>query len=284
MKYSMNYEEQDLLPIVARLAERYTHKDSSSVTYEAAAHLMDAVRYCIDELDEESSSVNAANDEISAAAAYEAGKQIVLQKADNVRKIMNRLSTRFCSYGNRNYQDTVQKGITAFLTHYDTEFSPQDAIITMDYPILNPHSELQGVDAVLHYIKAVDTEQRFLGELSDDYVVTILSADNPDYADGFHNISAVVFRSLLTAMLLRIAPDSCGVQDKGNYLQLSEWIAKTNKEQRTEQLDQTLRVLVLKQYKGNAAVYRYFANEIATYVTELENAYHYGTQEHVVVL
>ena len=45
----MEYEMNELLPIVAKLAEKYTSKESSSITYERAEYLMEAVIYCINE-------------------------------------------------------------------------------------------------------------------------------------------------------------------------------------------------------------------------------------------
>ncbi len=41
------YDMNDLVPIVAMLTEKYTGNDSSSVTYEKANQLMEAVVYCI---------------------------------------------------------------------------------------------------------------------------------------------------------------------------------------------------------------------------------------------
>ena len=43
----MEYEIEELVPIVATLAEKYTSKESSSITYEKAQQLMEAVLYCI---------------------------------------------------------------------------------------------------------------------------------------------------------------------------------------------------------------------------------------------
>lgn len=45
----MEYEIEELVPIVATLAEKYTSKESSSITYEKAQQLMEAVLYCIRE-------------------------------------------------------------------------------------------------------------------------------------------------------------------------------------------------------------------------------------------
>ena len=46
----MDYEMEELVPIVADLAERYNGNESSSITYEKAEQLMGAVMYCINEV------------------------------------------------------------------------------------------------------------------------------------------------------------------------------------------------------------------------------------------
>ena len=45
----MHYEMEELVPIVGRLAQKYTANESTSVTYEKAEQLMEAVLYCIHE-------------------------------------------------------------------------------------------------------------------------------------------------------------------------------------------------------------------------------------------
>ena len=43
----MQYKTEEIIPIVAKLAEKYTAKESTSITYEKARQLMGAVIYCI---------------------------------------------------------------------------------------------------------------------------------------------------------------------------------------------------------------------------------------------
>lgn len=52
MKY-VDYKTEELLPLVAKLAFKYTSGESSSVTYETANMLMEAVCYCIRENERE---------------------------------------------------------------------------------------------------------------------------------------------------------------------------------------------------------------------------------------
>ena len=42
----MDYEMEELVPIVGKLAEKYTANESTSITYEKAEQLMGAVLYC----------------------------------------------------------------------------------------------------------------------------------------------------------------------------------------------------------------------------------------------
>ena len=47
----MKFEMEELVPLVAELAESYTSFDSTSITWEKAEQLMEAVLYCIHELE-----------------------------------------------------------------------------------------------------------------------------------------------------------------------------------------------------------------------------------------
>ena len=43
----LEYEMEELVPIVAKLTEQYTSKESSSIRFETARQLMEAAIYCI---------------------------------------------------------------------------------------------------------------------------------------------------------------------------------------------------------------------------------------------
>ncbi len=44
----MDYEMDELFPIISRLSKKYTHNESTSVTYERAQELLAAVLYCLE--------------------------------------------------------------------------------------------------------------------------------------------------------------------------------------------------------------------------------------------
>lgn len=48
----MDYDMEELVPVVGKLAETYMAHESTSITYEKAEQLMGTVSYCIHELQE----------------------------------------------------------------------------------------------------------------------------------------------------------------------------------------------------------------------------------------
>ena len=77
---NQDYEMQELVPIVAKLAEQYTGFESTSITYEKAEQLMEAVLYCIHEMETAGKNTLSAGEKIPAQQAYELGRKLVEQK------------------------------------------------------------------------------------------------------------------------------------------------------------------------------------------------------------
>ena len=80
----MKYEMEELVPIVAGLADQYTSKESTSISYERANHLMEAVLYCIDQGSELTGGRG-----LTAKMAYEYGYELVIQKVKRTQEIYN---------------------------------------------------------------------------------------------------------------------------------------------------------------------------------------------------
>ena len=70
----MKYDMEELLPITAWLAEKYTGNDSTSITYEKAEQFMEAAIYCIQEYEMAAGQYELTGKRISAKEAYERGK------------------------------------------------------------------------------------------------------------------------------------------------------------------------------------------------------------------
>lgn len=82
----MNYKMEELAQIVAGLAEKYTAKESTSITYERAEQFMGAVLYCIREVWQQKENSIISREGMSALQAYETGFMLVEQKVKAAKK------------------------------------------------------------------------------------------------------------------------------------------------------------------------------------------------------
>lgn len=216
----LNYAPEELIPIVAELASKYTGFEHSSLSYEKAQALMEAVLYFIHEweaagsvapLSENSAyplRTSAAMDNLPAREAYLCGRQIVLEKVKRLQALYNELIPDFQDYGSEFLRDTIVKGIPAFLSRYDAVFAPQETLLTLDYPILKNLDGRTGVDAVLDYVSCIFLEQRFLRRFGLSYVKETLRAYHEDTYMLTENICGVVLRNMIGHILLNKPLDS----------------------------------------------------------------------------
>ena len=107
----MKYKMEELLPIVVGLAESYTAKEGSSITYEKAQQLMEAVIYCIHECELTEPFSLASEDDLSAQKMYALGVIRVEEKVKETLKRYNEIMTDFSSYENACLYDTIAKGL-----------------------------------------------------------------------------------------------------------------------------------------------------------------------------
>lgn len=191
---------EELLPLVGELAEKYTGKESTSITYEKARQLMGAVLYCLREYEaglEQKEGLVSPADRVEVKTAYQLGYEKVLEKVKETQALYNRIIGDFNPYGNRCCNDTVAKGLPSFFLYYDPRFAPQDHLLTLDYPVLCPIESLQGIDAIYVYVKSIGQEQIFLGKFPEKYIFHVLKAYSADYKSLFINIASIVLRNVL---------------------------------------------------------------------------------------
>ena len=184
----MNYEIEELVPLVGKLTAAYTSFESSSISYEKAEQLMEAVLYCIHEAEYMNQDSTALAGQISARQAYEAGFQCVEQKTKEALKVYHRILPGFCYYENRCLYDTFVKGIPEFFKWYDTRYEPQNTILTLDYPVLKDLSALTGIDRIYEYIICIGLEQCFLGGVPENWVMSVLMQYSPSYRELPENL------------------------------------------------------------------------------------------------
>ena len=219
----MDYQMEELLPIVSELAQKYAGYESTSITYEKAQLLMEAVLFCLNEYNS-SATDSLVQRDISVKEQYNIGAKLLSEKVENIRKIFNEISFQFEDFGVKCLYDTVQKGIPQFLKWYDIKFCPQNTILTLDYPLLIDCSSLTGADAVYKYIWAIQTEQIFLGKFDRNYVMLVLEKYNSEYRDMIENICSIVLTNIIGHIAIKKPFNDIDFL-YGEYLQLSKIFA-----------------------------------------------------------
>lgn len=196
----MNYKMEELIPIVGKLAGRYTSFESTSVTYEKAEQFMKAVLYCIHETETYGHGGIVAAEGLSAEQAYETGLALVEEKVKLALKLYNELMQGFADYDNLCLRDTVVNGLPEFFKWYDTKYEPQNTILTLDYPVLKDLSGYSGADKIYEFICCVRLEQAFLHMFPEAWVTEILIKKDPEYEEMIENVCEVVLISVVCHM------------------------------------------------------------------------------------
>ncbi len=270
------YPIEELIPIVEVLADKYTSKESSSVSYDTAEMLMEAVVYCLDEYKQEKESSDKVDEdvmttmvpflvsEVSSKEAYECGYQLVLDKVYEAKELYHTILKRFEGYGCKNYIDTVQKGMPAFFQRYDPKFRPQDHILTLDYPTLNPLKHSCGVDAIYEYLQYIQMENEFLNVFPYYAVERLLHSIDSRYEKRFmDNICYVVLERAVWCMLTENPVTELSIQESD--METIKFILMQETERKEELIDlietkivKCIHILLEQGFKGNTNLKKYF--------------------------
>lgn len=249
------WEMEDLIPLVAKLADQYTSKDSSSVSYETARMLMEAVIYCIREWEDENEGQSLPAGANAGAAvdwepAYRHGYEKVLEKVRRAKGIYEELIAEFEDYECRNYRDTIVKGIPAFFVKYDPKFCPQDHILTLDYPAMSVSEALCGADRILEYLRGIQIEAGFLRQFPRERVIHVLREILPEYRSLYlDNICAPVLMRAVECMIAGTSVLALELDDEDDRL-IEEQFRGDDKAAMAEKIRRVIGVLADALPKG----------------------------------
>lgn len=255
----MDYQMEELLPIVSELAQKYAGYESTSITYEKAQSLMEAVLFCLSEYNS-SAKDSLVQKDISVKEQYNIGAKLLSEKVQNIRKIFNEISFQFEDFGVKCLYDTVQKGIPQFLKWYDIKFCPQNTILTLDYPLLIDCSSLTGADAVYKYIRAIQTEQMFLGKFDRNYVMLVLEKYNFEYRDMIENICSIVLTNIIGHIAIKKPFNDIDFL-YGEYLQLSKMFAGKSTPDIENVVKDLIKKIVSQFYENDMDMLEYLCYE-----------------------
>lgn len=297
----MEYTMMELLPVVKYLSDRYTSKESGSVTYEMANQLMGAVIYCIHEYehagtfqpecfgagdmglaDYETTDLYDAGSRPEARQAYDAGYALVMERAVQAKTLYDRITKSFCAYGCKACFDTVMKGMPSFFLYYDARFNPQDHILTLDYPVLVSMEDRCGVDRILAYLNCIRMEQKFLGKFPEPLVRQALAAHLPDYGELFENLAGMMLGYCLGCMTAG-KPLTTGRFETADY-EAMKHMARTSGSRHVLEgkLTTYLEMLVKQGYGGDRQLYEYLSACIPEFAARFLHGAEHDCMETVV--
>lgn len=271
----MKYEIEELVPIVARLAESDTSKESTSITYDKAQQLMESVMYCIQECELMEPLSLVSSDEMSAQKMYETGLRYVEEKVKKTLKIYNEMMTDFSSYGNVCLYDTVAKGLPEFFKWYDCKLEPQNTILTLDYPILFDISQYTGIDRIYNFVLCVQLEQKFLHQFSSEYVISILAKYNKCYKQMIDNLCEIVLMNMIAHTLLGKTLSDLSFEPE-EYQQLQALLQKENLPRLRGILKNAVEVLVRDYYENDEHLKEYLCRAVDNISVRIKSAADHG--------
>lgn len=245
----MDYTMEELIPVVSKLAERYTSYESTSIPYEKAEQLMGAVIYCIREAPPQKKHSIISSETTGAQQAYENGVFYVEEKIKKALSLYNKTVSKFSDFENKCLHDTVIKGLPEFFKWYDITFNPQDTILTLDYPVLEDLSGCTGIDKIYSYIRCIYLEQRFLKRFPKKYVMTLLDQHHILHRDMIFNLCEIVFTAV-TGHLLAQKPMSEPKLEDSDYQKIQDMCMQMPFDEMKLLLEESIRIFV-KQYCRN---------------------------------
>lgn len=276
---------EELLPLAAWLTRKYTSGESTSVSYETAQMLMEAVLYCITEYMDGNNSIKIngeSNTENTAALqeAYRRGYETVLFKVQKAKQLYDALVPAFEDYGCRNYSDTIIQGMPSFFLRYDPVYQPQNSVLTLDYPLLLGNPKTKGIERILTYLEGITIEAEFLSRFSRENICALLERIQPEY-------QSLYLDNICDPVLLQAV--GCLVTDRpAAKLELTEQDAKeaaayfhgSTKEKIGRQLRFYLRLLFPENMTDiPAGGYRYFEQAADTFAARIVSADRLGFLE-----
>ncbi len=272
----MEYTMEELFPILGQLAEKYTAFESTSIPYETAEQLTEAVLYCICEAEQVQTNALVQAEGLSARQAYAIGAAAVEEKTRAALALYHETLQDFDSYGNRCLYDAFQQGLPEFFKWYDTKFMPQETMLTLDYPLLRDLSGQTGIDRIYSFIECIHLEQAFLNGFPEGTVKGILSRYNSQYGSLMENVCEIVLTTL-AGHLLAGKPLSEREFVHEDFLRIRGKFANTCLPQITQQLKNAVAAFIQKYYGDSTELTAYLSGALENITFRLKNAAESGT-------
>lgn len=219
---------QILLPrlweLLGKQTERYTSKDSTSVTIETAQELLASLWYTITvDLDETGTPYNRLlSDELMPFVKQ--GQTILQDKLEATKRLWEAVYRTSPEIQNYYYTDTL-RGIGDYLKRYDLFYFAHRKPSFIDYPLLNATSEtIQGLTYTEQYLKGMLAENLLIHGFEKNAVICVLQTDAPDYQEHYLNLCEQSITNALGLAIIRknVRTLRLGLEEQAEILEMMQ--------------------------------------------------------------
>ena len=264
----------DIISLLGERVEKFTMRDSTSVTKETAERILGSILYCI-KSDSNNTIKNSSLDKslikeenLDIRTAFYNGLLIKKEKIKKAKILCENIKREFCFIDNCYYKDIIWKGIDAFFKNYDVEFNPQYNVLTLDYPLYIEIENLSGIDLIYEYLKRFYIEERFLKKFEIHVIEEILRGYNDNFTNLVINICKIILRNAIICKILNKNIYELDVKEI-DFDRIKKYIENNTQEEMVRLIDEKLKSLLKELSLEEEVFYTYFKLDIKEFVKEL---------------
>lgn len=209
--------QEGLIAALARMADRYTAGESSSVRTEVAQSMMRSLCYCIGiylkSLPTAADALRALEAE-PAEALFLKGRRLAAKEFDAARGIFRAVRKNRIATANIAYADTLGGGLDSFFRSYDVDYAAHETPAAIDYPLCMDTMAHTGIEYIAGYLRSLYWENKFCAHFGAQQTEAVLRGYDRRYADLLINIFSRVLTNALGRILCGETPDSLAIGDR----------------------------------------------------------------------
>lgn len=271
-----SYSQEEILALLAGLAQKWTRGESTSLREEKAREMLESILFVI------GLRARTGDAPDSAAQAFSEGLALCRRKMALCRRTQERILAHLFQTPNHFYSLTIRDGINGFFKLYDPEFAAQRIHITADYPVYTGRPQAEGITFIERYLRAIEAENDFLTRFSPENVDRLLCAMGRDYRSAPVNLFGPVFAAALGLTLLNRPPRALNLRESDLEALKRRFAALEREEIRAILTDALEKLTALLSLPPHTA--RYARQALAVVSVETEHAASLGTLEAVYLV
>ncbi|MEG1773855.1 MAG: DUF6179 domain-containing protein, partial [Oscillospiraceae bacterium] len=216
-----------LTPLLEQRLRRFTSDQSSSVAADRAEQLFGSALYTVgialqrDPLPERQLERYLTEDSL---LLYEQGLLLLREMLDEAKAQMVRLRETELPLKNAAYHDTILE-LPNFFRAYDVEYSAQETIVAIDYPLAEDPMNQVGVQYLLTYLRKLNFENSVCARFTPEALQRLTECYHPGFEQLLENMYRLVLANLIGCLLAGREPRALAL-DAADFPVISDLLRK----------------------------------------------------------